>query len=189
MLTLLRSLRSLPCSLCAAPLTHLLTCGNLGYHGAEVEQAPRGNSMRHQHLYKRVFTKAWPTDRPTDRQTDKPSYRDAMTHLKSDLCTMVSDVPTSEQTSERSGAKRASAWVEHGRVNEWANGGLRSRWVSERVALLNDAVFCIIDHSDRLEFKARWKRLIFILASVEFLSSVMPSDGGFIFWRFFFYVR
>jgi len=27
--------------------------------------------------------------------------------LKNDLCTMVSDVPTSEQTSERSGAQRS----------------------------------------------------------------------------------
>ena len=58
-----------------------------------LKQAPRGNSMRLQHLYKRVFAKALRTDRPTegrtdggtDRRTDTPSYRDAKTHLKKDL--------------------------------------------------------------------------------------------------------
>ena len=32
-----------------------------------------------------ILTKAWPTDRPTDRRTDRPSYRDARSHLKSEL--------------------------------------------------------------------------------------------------------
>ena len=52
----------------------------------ERKQAPQGNSMRLQHLYKRVFAKALPTDRRTDgrtnQRTDIPSYRDARTHLK-----------------------------------------------------------------------------------------------------------
>ena len=61
---------------------------------ARLEQALQGNSMRLQHLYKRVFAKALPTDGPTDGQTDRrtdgrtdgqtdtPSERDAKMHLK-----------------------------------------------------------------------------------------------------------
>jgi len=62
---------------------------------------------------------------------------------------MVSDVPTSERTSEWSGAQRSGA--EWSRV-KWSgterSGVDWSERVSERVALLNDAVFSIIDHSD-----------------------------------------
>ena len=34
-------------------------------------------------IYGIVFTNWLRTDGPTDRRTDRPSYRDAMTHLKS----------------------------------------------------------------------------------------------------------
>ena len=51
---------------------------------------------------------------------------------------MVSDVPTSEQMSERSGEKRASergepSKAERGRANERASGALRSEQVSNQV--------------------------------------------------------
>jgi len=68
--------------------------------------------------------------------------------LKNDLCTMVSDVPMSEQTSERSGVQWSGAeWSEAERNGAQRSRALRSERVSERVALLNDAVFSIIYHS------------------------------------------
>ena len=62
---------------------------------------------------------------------------------------MVSDVPTSEGMSERSGAQRSGAeWSGAKRNGAQRSGALRSERVSERVALLNDAVFSIIYHSE-----------------------------------------
>ena len=64
---------------------------------------------------------------------------------------MVSDLPMSKQTNEQSGVKRASgakrSKADCSGVNEQLSGALWSKRVRERVALLNDAVFCIIDHS------------------------------------------
>ena len=68
---------------------------------------------------------------------------------KNNLKTMVSDIPRSEQTSERSEqSKRGS---EQNKRNEAEHGGANdpASWMlwSKRVALLNDAVFSILDHS------------------------------------------
>ena len=48
------------------------------------------------------------------------------------------------RAAERSGVERSEAE----RNGAQRSGALRSERVSERVALLNDAVFSIIDHSD-----------------------------------------
>ena len=68
---------------------------------------------------------------------------------KNDLKTMVLNIPTSEQTSERSEqSKRGS---KQSKRNEAEHGGANdpASWVlwSKRVALLNDAIFRILDHS------------------------------------------
>jgi len=67
---------------------------------------------------------------------------------------MVSDVPTSEQTSERSeGSEQGSEWSE---CSEAEHGGVNERpercGVNERAnewPFLNDAVFSILDHSEK----------------------------------------
>ena len=48
------------------------------------KQALSGNSMRPQHLYKRVFNSVTDqlTDQQMDRRMDTPSYSDARMHLK-----------------------------------------------------------------------------------------------------------
>ena len=68
---------------------------------------------------------------------------------KNDLKTMVLNIPTSEQTSERSEQRERGS--EQSKRNEAEHGGANdpASWAlwSKRVALLNDAVFRILDHS------------------------------------------